>query len=84
MGYKLYSHKSRAVMFVGMVMVPVASLRRTQYLFPNENVLVVAVSNGIRAVKLCSNKILWYLTRGAGLHVGREIVTVSSSVYQRV
>jgi len=33
--------------------------------FPNLNVLV-AVSKGMRAVKLCSNKILQFLTGGAG------------------
>jgi len=34
-------------------------------LLPNPNVLV-AVSKGMRAVKLCTNKILQFLTGGAG------------------
>jgi len=32
---------------------------------PNPNALV-AISNGMRAVKLCNNKILQFLTGGAG------------------
>ena len=36
-----------------------------QHLLPNPNVLV-AVSKGTRAVKLCTNKILRFLTGGAG------------------
>jgi len=36
-----------------------------QHLLPNPNALV-AVSKGIRAVKLCTNKILQFLTLGAG------------------
>ena len=39
--------------------------RELQHLLPNLNVLV-AVSKGMRAVKLCSNKILQFLTGGVG------------------
>jgi len=40
-------------------------LKRTQASLPNLNALV-AVSKGMRAVKLCTNKILHFLTGGAG------------------
>ena len=43
-------------------MVQVTLLRKT--LLPNLNVLV-AVSNGVQAVKLCSYKIIQLLTGGA-------------------
>jgi len=38
-----------------------------QRLFPNQNALV-AVIKGMRAIKLCANKILQFLSGGAGLH----------------
>ena len=40
-------------------------LRRIPRLLPNQNAMV-AVSNGMRAVKLCTNKIIQFLTGGAG------------------
>jgi len=49
-----------------------------QRLFPNPNVLV-AVGKGMRAVKLCNNKILQFLTGGAvpvDLYNGRKTVVV--------
>jgi len=36
-----------------------------QHFLPNPNVLV-AISKGMQAVKLCTNKILQFLTGGAG------------------
>ena len=47
-------------------------------LFPNPNALV-AVGKGMRAVKLCNNKILQFLTGGAvpvDLYNGRKTVVV--------
>jgi len=49
-----------------------------QHLFPNPNALV-AVGKGTRAVKLCNNKILQFLTGGAvpvDLYNGRKTVVV--------
>jgi len=43
----------------------VTHLRRTLVSSPNPNALV-AVSKGMRAVKLCSNKILQFLNGAAG------------------
>jgi len=49
----------------GTEAMQVTPLRRTLVSFPHPNVLV-AVSKGMQAVKLCSNKILQFLTGGAG------------------
>jgi len=50
-----------------MPLLMATSTFELQRLLPNPNALV-AVSKGMWAVKLCTNKIVQFLTRGAGKH----------------
>ena len=67
-----YTEASEALMLTLLCLLPVFTetvyitlLGNLQCLLPNPNVLV-AVTKGMRAVKLCTNKILQFLTGGAG------------------